>query len=96
MLLVDVRTCRRSWVEDGVPRLAVRGLSAVLRACTDVGVVDDVPAPAHGGRDGGSPRRTGARGPLPSCASRPDVDVAARRLVVDPPEGCSRKSGDEP
>ena len=86
MLLVDVRTLPPIEDEDEFHDWQLRGLSAVLRDGTEVGVVEDVLHLPHG--DVLVLARPEGEALVPFVrAVVPDVDLAARRVVLDPPPG---------
>ena len=86
MLLVDVRTLPPIEDEDEFHDWQLRGLSAVLRDGTAVGVVDDVLHLPHG--DVLVLTRPEGEALVPFVrAVVPEVDLAAKRVVLDPPPG---------
>jgi 16S rRNA processing protein RimM len=94
MLLVAVRTLPPIEDEDEFHDWQLRGLSAVLRDGTDVGVVDDVLHLPHG--DVLVIARPEGEALVPFVrAVVPDVDLSARRVVLDPPPGLLEEAAED-
>jgi 16S rRNA processing protein RimM len=96
LLLVDVRTLPPLEDEDEFHDWQLRGLAAHLVDGTPVGVVEDVLHLPHG--DVLVLRRDEQEALVPFVrAVVPEVDLVARRLVLDPPPGLLEPvPGDEP